>query len=218
MTVWMKSKESEESAMKKKVVMLLMSAMLMATMLLAGCGKSEPTVTTRVVSPTPTAIPTQTPTPTPEPTEEPTVEPTAEPTAEPTETVSEDTVAIKYEAPDGYEDYTYGSAPLSSVYLLIAYSYAFDEEAGETIENVGLTGLTPEQFMLAIDQELGILPADDEEQTEAERKFGLCMLLGLSGVAGTNEQVDGFFDGTWIPDGVDYYEDMRDEDGSVHWN
>ena len=193
--------------MKNRTVVWLLSGILCLNALI-GCGKKEETPEE--------AVPTEeAPTATPEPTEEPTPEPTEEPTATPEPTV-EETSQPTVVAPEGYDAYTYGHAPLSSVYILLRYAEEFSTEQ-PTLADLGLEGIPAEEFMAKLD-EMQEIPADaTEEEKEEARGMYLILVLGFSGLSdGSEEQKEGFFAGTWVPDGTDYMAEYRQEDGSIH--
>lgn len=196
--------------MKKRIVALLMCGiMLMGSM--AGCGKKE-----EPAPATPTAAPTEAATPTEEPetpSENEVVE-EEEPTVVALPADDEDVVPEwvgTITAPEGYEDASYGTAPLSSVYLLLAYSSKV-AGTGKDMDEMGLEGLTAEDFITKLDELFGL--PDDKEET---RKEYISMTLALSGLTdNSEEQLNGFFDGTWVPDGTDYMADQRDDNWNVN--
>lgn len=186
--------------MKKKVIALLMCAVLC----MSGCGKTEwydniPSTTDRIASPTPIPVDNTAKKDEPAPTQEEVKE--AEPTVEEND-------PNRIYPPTEYEDYTYGKAPLTSVYLLVAYSLRFSEET--TMEDAGYAGMSPEEFMADMDKELTIDEDVSEEEKEDQRYEMLKYTLILSGVSdNSDEQKEGFFDGSWIPDGTDYFSEWN---------
>lgn len=182
--------------MKKRLLMLTLCGVLSASLLI-GCGTEPETVVT-----------------TEEPVQEETVE--EETPAEDTEdVVSEDEADVEADeetdetpdfigtlvAPEGYEYYTWGSAPLSSVYLLLGYS-SYVSDSDDTLESIGLEGLEPEEFVIALDELCGI---DAESETaDEDRDSYLVMLLGFSGLCESEDQISDFLAGTWVPDGTVY--------------
>lgn len=93
--------------------------------------------------------------------------------------------------PREYEDAVYGTAPLSSVYLLITC-------LDDTKEDV--TVLNTEEYIEELDQMFGITTAD-----ENIRKEHIEILLGLSGLC-PEEKIPEFFNGSWVPQADRIYE------------
>ncbi len=201
--------------MKKKFLALFMCGILCLGSM-AGCGKETPAEPSEPV----VVEPTKRPMPTVAPAMSENVVPT-EVEEEPTPTEAEETPKADFvgtlTAPEGYEDYTYGKAPLSSVYLFLEYAYLL-APGEETLEEMGLgEGMSPEEYIAALDESMKLMSEADEDKEE-ERNQLLILALGLSGLTdGSDAQVDGFFDGTWVPDGTDYLADLRQEDGSIDW-
>lgn len=188
--------------MKKRILTLILCGVLSAG-LIAGCGKNDGEIKQKeetgetLIETKPVEVPDDTPentsvssepagkdgdveTKLPGPDEEPFVPET-------------------FHAPDGYEEYTYGSAPLSSVYILLAY-YNGSQGGSEDLIDLGLNGLSPEQFISELDKYLYVLDASEDN-----RKENLLNLLLVSGLSdGSEEQISGFFDGNWLPDGTFY--------------
>ena len=199
--------------MKKKTLL----GVTLSLLLLSGCaGKDETAapiedavatdVTPTETEPTPVIEEVSTPNPTEESKEE--VTPTPEPVTAPAQK--------EIVVPDGYSEYTYGSAPLSSVYVFLCYADELDKSDVELVD-IDLNGLPPEEFMAKLDESLEISPDLSDEEKEQTRSFYLVMALGFSGLTdGSEEQKAGFFEGTWVPDGTDYMAEYRQEDGSIH--
>lgn len=192
--------------MKKRIVALLMCGVMIIGSTACGAKKEEPAPATPTAAPTVEAEPTVEPE---TPSENEVVEEEVEEEPEVVVIGEEDDVPEwvgTLTAPEGYEEETYGTAPLSSVYLLLAYSCKLDNAE---LADMELDGLEAKDFIEKLDTNFGI--KDGKEET---RKEYIATLLGLSGLTdGTDEQVEGFFDGSWVPDGTDYMADFRTEDG-----
>lgn len=123
-----------------------------------------------------------------------------------------------FKAPEGFSSYTYGGAPLSSVYVLLYYTCQLNEDEG-TWESLGYEGLPATELMTKLDEDLGFNNPADEAMTDEERENTrseyLKLILGFSGLCNTEEQVKQFFTGEWVPDGTDYFSEYRNPDGSV---
>lgn len=215
--------------MKKKVVALFMCGVL-AFSSLAGCGKSEPQVTQRVIQPSPTPIPTVEPTPT-------TVsEDVVEEVVEGEPVVEEAKVIGKYDAitaPEGFADVTYGGVPLSTLYVSMRYVYQWMQENGEeSDENWDMaadSGMTVEEFEATINSE--DISAEDytafldkmlqsggeikEEDMETNRQLYSSLIYMFVITCGltddiSDERAEAYKDGSWCPDGT-LYEVDRDK-------
>lgn len=143
------------------------------------------------------------------------------PTAEPTvveEPVSDCCCHNTFKAPEGLSEYNYGGAPLSSVYVLLYYTCKLNEEEG-TWESLGYEGLPATELIAKLDEDLGFNNPVDEAMTDEERENTrseyLKLILGFSGLCNTEEQLEQFFTGEWVPDGTDYFAEYRAADGSV---
>lgn len=104
-------------------------------------------------------------------------------------------------APSEYDGLTYGTAPLSSVYLMAGYAILMDDH---TLEEMGYNDLTADELIAKLDEDFRITECP-EDQKEEERYKQLFVNLIFCGVCdGSDDQIKKFFEGTWIPDGTKY--------------
>lgn len=97
-------------------------------------------------------------------------------------------------APEEYADYVYGTAPLTSVYVLYGYTA---QMAGTSIEELGYDGLSADDFALALDESWGITGADEDLRKEKiDEMLSDDMLL-----CDSDEHREQFYTGEWVPDG-----------------
>lgn len=196
--------------MRKKMLVMLMSGVLSASVL-AGCGGNTTEPTTQVTtSASETEVAEAESANSAEETEsddsaevvEEEVEATEETevteetesddsaeavTEEPEEVeVFELAVSEKYPAPEGYEDYVYGYAPLSSIYSYLCYDA---ERFGYTLEDTQLNDLYPEYFASTLDAKLGLSTEEDRYAYFGPRVAWYCS---------NDEEYAGFFEGTWL--------------------
>lgn len=163
------------------------------------------------------------PTPTPEPTPEPeVVTPEYVPEWIGTLVVPEKFVSyLPEEEPEEGEEiepvaYTYGTAPLSSVYLLYAYYFEVRGNYDRFIKDT--RDYTAQQLIDKLDETI-IKNTDIEnvaDITDEDRDDFTNKILSLSGFAKTKDNVKGFFTGDWTPDGTDYWNGYEVTDNGVY--
>lgn len=165
----------------------------------------------------------------------PTEEPEEEDPEEPVEEV-EEKEPFSYigtlSAPKGYENYKYGSAPLSSVYLGLKYATIKSNSYESSFAQ--LESASPEKFIESLDKlnidslnsmlqsgweinDLEDVVLDEEgniiELSDTARDGIIGLQLLMTQMVGSEEQLQEFYDGTFVPDGSIQRSDAEPETG-----
>lgn len=108
---------------------------------------------------------------------------------------------------------TYGSAPLSSVYLLYAYYFELMGKYDRFVKDTN--DYTADQLIGKLDETI-LKNTELPELTDEDRDDFTRKILSLSGFAKTKENINDFFTGDWVPDGTDYWNNYVLENNEVY--